>query len=76
MVYHIRRPPLNAIICIMHVRNCVMGATQMQSMYQSRKFRVTRHQNIYKCFNVHYLISSYTLTSTVADPGGRGHGVH
>ena len=27
--YHIRWPPLNVTIFIMHVRNCVMGATPM-----------------------------------------------
>ena len=27
--YHIRRPPLNVTIFIMHVRKCVMGATPM-----------------------------------------------
>ena len=27
--YYIRRPPLNDIVFISHVRNCVMGATTM-----------------------------------------------
>ena len=29
-IYHIRLPPLNATFFIMHVRNCVMGATPMK----------------------------------------------
>ena len=29
-LYHIRWPPLNVTIFIMHVRNCVMGATPMK----------------------------------------------
>ena len=29
LFYHIRLPPLNVTILIMHVRNCVMGATPM-----------------------------------------------
>ena len=29
--YHIRWPPLNVTIFSAHVRNCVMGATQMST---------------------------------------------